>query len=166
MPTWLFTINLAGIEPLAVDHDSLLSRHGAPDAMISTSGGVTSVAFCRDADVPFAAVREAAASLTAAVPEAAILGLDAELVGISEIAAEAGVTREAVRQYADGTIGPGGFPPPAGVIGKGQRAWYWADVEAWLRTHGLGALDAGRPVPRSVATRFDADVVDGKALAG
>lgn len=158
MTLWLFTIRTTGVDLLAMDHEALLTRHGAPDAMVSTSGGVASVAFCRDREQPSAALQEAADSLHAAFPGITIVGLDPELVGISEIAAEARVTREAVRQYADGVIGPGGFPRPAGVIGKGQRIWYWGDVEPWFRVHGLGTLADERPVPRTAAVAFDASL--------
>jgi hypothetical protein len=73
-----------------------------------------------------------AQEVAARVPSAAPLRLDEDLVGIPDIAGRVGVTREAVRNWANGTR-HAGFPLPRGVIGDGIKVWSWSDVNHWLR---------------------------------
>jgi predicted DNA-binding transcriptional regulator AlpA len=80
------------------------------------------------------------------VPGAVVEEVDPELVNIPDVAARLGVSREAVRLWADGHRGPGDFPPPIGSVGGGARGsirvWRWADIQAWFRRHySLGGDD-------------------------
>jgi len=54
-------------------------------------------------------------------------------VAMLDIARRAGCTREAVRLWAAGKRGPGGFPAPAWTSPSGERFWCWPEVAAWLR---------------------------------
>ncbi len=54
-------------------------------------------------------------------------------VAMLDIARRAGCTREAVRLWAAGKRGPGGFPAPAWTSPGGERFWSWPEVAAWLR---------------------------------
>jgi hypothetical protein len=57
--------------------------------------------------------------------------LDDDLVSIPDVASRVGVTREAVRNWANGTR-QANFPLPRGVVGDGIKVWAWADVNSWL----------------------------------
>jgi predicted DNA-binding transcriptional regulator AlpA len=55
-----------------------------------------------------------------------------ELVGVTEIAALWGISR----QRADVLTRRPTFPAPIALLGGGhRRVWDWADVEAWGATH-------------------------------
>jgi len=69
--------------------------------------------------------------VTERVSTARPVRLDEDLVGISDIASRVGVSREAVRNWANGTR-QANFPLPRGVIGDSHRVWAWADVNKWL----------------------------------
>ena len=51
-----------------------------------------------------------------------------ELVGLADIGRRVGLTREAVRLYANGERGPGGFPQPVATPSKNARVWKWLEV--------------------------------------
>jgi hypothetical protein len=83
----------------------------------------------------------AARRVSSTLQGAKVVEVDQDLVGISDIAKRIGVTREAVRLWAEGKRGPGGFPSPVGSSGSGERGsirlWQWASVSSWLRQYGL-----------------------------
>ena len=62
-------------------------------------------------------------------------------MNLNDLAVRLGRTAESVRLLATDERGPGGFPPAAGVVGKGVRVWRWADVRPWLALHGMTAPD-------------------------
>jgi hypothetical protein len=74
------------------------------------------------------------------VPSATPIRLDEDLVAISDIASRVGVTREAVRHWANGTR-HSNFPLPRGIVGDGIKVWAWSDVNGWLREN----LNLGDP---------------------
>ncbi|MFA5890862.1 MAG: hypothetical protein WDA27_07915 [Actinomycetota bacterium] len=76
--------------------------------------------------------------------------LDEDLVSISDIAARVGVTREAVRNWANGSR-HSNFPFPRGTVGDRIKVWAWADVSKWLnRNLALGDPEEF-PSPHDVA---------------
>lgn len=97
---------------------------------------VVAVLYCDDNDPVHRAV-ETARRISHLISGAKVSGVDQDLVGISDIAGRIGVTREAVRKWASGERGPGGFPEPLGSIsGRPQRStrvWAWSSVNAWLQ---------------------------------
>lgn len=114
--------------------------------------------FLRVSADPEEAIRDVIAALTAAYGEDAVVAVDPQLVDISGIASDLGVTREAVRHWADRRRGPGNFPYPLGIIGKGQRAWRWYDVLEWVRRNGLGDVEGDHPIPTHVVLKVDAEI--------
>lgn len=59
-------------------------------------------------------------------------GPDCDLVPIWLVARRAGCSTSAVRRWAAGENGPGGFPSPVGVTGR-PVYYRWGDVRLWLR---------------------------------
>jgi hypothetical protein len=114
----------------------------APDATVSTSSGVTTVAFDRPVDgytsfgqALFRAIRQ----VEEAMPVRAI-GVErseGELLTLSEIARRVHRTPESIRQLVMGLRGPGGFPPPASNVDGRSKRWRWQDVAAWMMANGL-----------------------------
>lgn len=160
MPTYEFSLIVDGIDVLDPDHDSRLAAADAEDAMVFESDGVTYVAFYRDRPAPRQAAMDAIESLERAYPGNVLVHrVDPDLVATTEIADRAGMSRETVRLYVAGKRGPGVFPAPEGVIGKGQRVWRWADVFAWLQAQGHEFEDPGEPLPRDVAVGIDSHLM-------
>jgi hypothetical protein len=78
--------------------------------------------------------------VTTCVASASPIRLDEDLVAIPDIASRLGVTREAVRLWANGAR-HSNFPLPRGVVGNGIKVWTWSDVNGWLRQN----LNLGDP---------------------
>jgi len=114
--------------------------------------------FQRPSDDPERALRDVIGALTGAYGEDAVLGVDPELIDVSGVAGDLGVTREAVRHWADGRRGPGRFPQPVGTVGKGQRVWRWYDVLEWVRRNGLGDSEGDHPIPTHILLKVDAEI--------
>lgn len=58
------------------------------------------------------------------------------IVSLADIADRAGVSREAVRLWAAGQRGPGGFPDPVVFSQRtGEKGWDWHQVAAWLESY-------------------------------
>lgn len=98
----------------------------------SSSGDITTI----DATVDATSFVEALVTLvdavrSAPVPECVAIRLVDPLVSISDIAEEAGVTRQAARNWSTGTR-QRGFPSPLTMVGDGTFIWRLADIEAWL----------------------------------
>lgn len=103
------------------------------------------------------AIRGAATLITElrhSLPDAKPVTTFRNLVNITDIAEQAGVTREAVRHWATGARRSGQFPEAVGCVGS-QKIWEWTSIHLWLRanldiwdgltfpTHAeLGAIDA------------------------
>ncbi len=108
-----------------------------------------------DAEDPLTAALEAIAALRRVAPEVQVRRVDEDLVAIPDITVRIGRTRENVRQMADGTRGPGSFPPPVGIVGDAIRVWRWADIEPWLREHARYDFPT-RPLPVTVLDTLNA----------
>lgn len=77
--------------------------------------------------------------------------VDEDLVTRAEIGARLGRTPEAVRLYATGDRGPGGFPPPIRrADGQPSTLWSWQEVRNWA-IHDLG-LDRDVRLPDGIDT--------------
>lgn len=151
MPLYEFTLVVEGIRVDDPEHAALLSGAGAADALLFEQGGITYLAFHRDAESGIAAVTSALGAVQSAYRSAEVVAIDFDLVAISEIAIRLGLSREAVRLYVEGKrrSQSSPFPRHIGVVGKGQRVWPWAVVHEWASSASVEvALDyAAQPVP-------------------
>jgi hypothetical protein len=89
-------------------------------------------------------------AIMAAIRQAEAAGLHpmridaADWVTAGDIAARVGRSREAVRLWIIGKVGPGGFPPPLNP--ENETTYYsWAEVVPWLQRKGHD-LPLGEPV--------------------
>jgi hypothetical protein len=159
--TYSFTLQLEG--PSVFDPDVLeaLIAAGCDDGLFGESGGVEKVDFERESAGTLAeAVIEAIAQVESAVPGLRVTRMDPEeLVGVSDIAARVGRSRESVRLLAEGKRRSGGvpFPEPVARVGANRPLWHWSEVAAWFEyVLGAGsAVDRAPAVTRAVNAALD-----------
>lgn len=80
----------------------------------------------------------------------AVIGVESEdAVSVKDVADRTGRSYESVRLLALGKRGPGGFPA---AVGTDQWALYsWAEVSAWMRTHGIEHAEVADDYDRELA---------------
>jgi hypothetical protein len=59
--------------------------------------------------------------------------VDYDMWTLGDVADRIGRSREAVRRYATGARGPGGFPQPVNPGREGTTFYRWSEVAPWLR---------------------------------
>jgi len=112
------------------------------DGAVATGGGQTEIEFARNAASWAYAVGSAVRDVES-VPGLVVTGAGQDdLVSISDIAHRARRSREAVRLWAAGKRGPGGFPSAAWQSPSGERFWSWAQVAQWIRASLNLAIEA------------------------
>lgn len=161
MPEYEFELVMDGRHELTDELADALFAAGCDDGTPATVDGLLRIGFTREAptfeDAVLSAVREAES--VRHVGSATGFGLrtariePSDLVGISEIARRLGRSREAVRKYAIGQRGPGGFPA---AIGEG--IWRWADVAEWAA--GGNLTDRAPDVTHARETAAINDMLD------
>lgn len=118
------------------DDSALEALEALPDMEWLSQGGlVRCSAKVAPAQNLMAAVDWLVSSVVDVVPTARPHRVDRELVSISDVSERVGVSREAVRHWANGTRGCGGFPSPVGIVSNGTRIFEWSEVETWLRAN-------------------------------
>ena len=155
-----FSFRLLLDVPRDLSDDDLNALYEATDAdaTFGSDNEGWSAEFDREADDLATAVFDAIEQLEGAPVGVHVRTLvsDAEaLVGATEIAGRARISRQAVNFYADGErnrdLGP--FPGPVATFASGQRIWRWGDVAPWI-------IRASKRVDISTA---DADTVAANA---
>jgi hypothetical protein len=115
-----------------------LYEAGCSDAAVETGPLGAMIEFDREAPSLAAAITAAVRDVEK-IPGLRAVGLACDsmvtLLGISE---RAGVSREAVRLWAAGLRGPGGFPRPVMITPGGENIWEWEQVAPWLSEHATG----------------------------
>jgi hypothetical protein len=94
--------------------------------------------------------RDLATAVASALRDVEAVGLrpvrliDHDWVTLADIASRLGRSRESVRLWAVGRIGPGAFPPPLNPGGK-TSYFSWVEVVGWLRDRaGMEVAEAER----------------------
>lgn len=118
-----------------VTEDEADALYGAfDDGSIVTGESGTTIEFTRDADSWVTAIVTAVNDIEGAVPGLRVTGVGQDdLVSALEIGQRTGRSREAVRLWAAGKRGPGGFPAAAWESPGGERFWHWREVARWAR---------------------------------
>ena len=135
------TLILSGFRDLTDEIENAVIGN-CPDAVgLGVTNAVPHVAFCIEADSLLDAALSAIQQIESLGIEAVVQRLEPdELVGLSEIGRRIGLTREAVRLYANGDRGPRGFPQPVATPSKNARVWRWLDVLKWFADNGLADI--------------------------
>ena len=124
------------LAPHDSDPDVLVERLGASgcdDALVGTGkAGRLALEFTREARNAAEAVRSALADVQRAIPSAQLIEASPDLVGLSDIAEIAGISRQAMRKLM--LSHPDSFPVP---VHDGNIAiWHLADLLSWLKDRG------------------------------
>ena len=162
MPNQTFTVVLSAPRSISAALEEAVFGVGCDDAALCERSGVVYLDFDRDADTLEGAFMEALQQLS---------GIDGvrlshvgpeDLVTTAEIARRAGVVREAVRLWAAGERGPGGFPVPVAGVDRQTRVWRWADVAQWLESHSLSDVGSEDAASAQLIAEVNARIVLGE----
>jgi predicted DNA-binding transcriptional regulator AlpA len=138
MTTFRLNIVFTGVD---FDDDQVFETLAeVPHILWRAQGAFATATATADADSPLQAAEAVVQQVIDRVPSASPMRLDEDLVAISDVASRVGVTREAVRNWANGAR-HANFPLPRGIVGDRIKVWAWSDVNAWLREN----LNLGDP---------------------
>lgn len=157
---YTFALLIAGLDVADDAQCDAYFAAGLDDSVIEDRDGLALATFFRTAASPESALTSAIHDIERGVAATTVLRIDEQLMNLADLADHVGRTTESLRLLATGARGPGGFPPPAGVVGKGVRVWRWADVRPWLVTQGLvdpGGLAETLPPALIAATNLQLD---------
>lgn len=107
------------------------------DCRLDLAGGRLLLTCYVQAPSPEVAGAKVVAVLAESAPDLVPLRLDDDLVAASDIAARLGISRQAVTQFAQPSVG---FPVPVGTCAS-ARVWRWAEVNEWLRENRRDRAD-------------------------
>lgn len=117
---------------LSDDELEALYAAGLDDAGIETGSLGALADFTREAPSLAEAIASAVRDIEK-VPGLRAIGVQCDnMVTAADIGRRAGVSREAVRLWATGQRGPGGFPKPVLITTGGEKVWDWPQVAHWL----------------------------------
>ncbi|MFC9158593.1 helix-turn-helix transcriptional regulator [Streptomyces bauhiniae] len=129
------------VDGISVDDElALNSLYEKYDAILLSHQGRTVLVVSYEGPNSIVAAHELLNALKRDLPQISVLRLDADLVGVSDIATRAGRTRQNVDQWIRGTrhgnsVAP--FPAAEGIVGR-SLVWRWSEVNEWLEGQGLG----------------------------
>ena len=137
MKTFEFSIIATGISHEADDFEDRFFKAGCDDGTIAFARGVIILTFAREAGSLEAAIASAIENVRSAGAQVERIEPDS-LVSLSEIAYRAGLTRQAISNYAAGKGKRAlGFPRPVARITSESPLWDWPDVARWLSAKGV-----------------------------
>ena len=123
------------------DHDQLVERLGAAgcdDALVGIgTPGRLALDFTREAASAEAAMLSALADVKGAIPSARLIEAAPDFVGLTDVAAVIGVTRQNMHKLMASNATS--FPPP--VHGGSAAVWHLSDVLVWLDGRGAYQLE-------------------------
>lgn len=96
-----------------------------------TQGTLAFATVITDSNSPVEASNRIVRQVKELVPTARPIKLDEDLVSISDIAGRIEVSREAVRNWANG-VRQSNFPIPKGIVGNEIKVWAWSSISEWL----------------------------------
>lgn len=156
--TWRVVVEFAGID---LDDDDIVDALVADPTVhigLSSSEFVTTANAVIPAEDFTEAFNLLLATVEHAVPDAELLRFVDPLVTVADIADDAGVTRQAVRNWSLG-LRQSGFPRPLAIVGDGVRVWRQADVDEWL-TAAMNLGSDHRYPPASFIARFNEQLAE------
>lgn len=132
MGTYTFTLTLSGVTADTEGLEDALFAVGCDDALVCYYSKSVYLEFDREASSLDLAIETAITAIESAHIPMRVASVDSTLVGLSDIAELAGLTRQAVALLKDGARGKGGFPAPVQRLNGNSPLWDWANVAQWL----------------------------------
>lgn len=136
MPLYNFTLTLSGVTSDTTRLEDALFESGCDDALIAFYGTSVYLEFDRESDSLAKAIMTAIRDIESAGLNARVESVDTVLVGLSDIAGLAGLTRQSVALLKEGARGPRNFPNPVQRLKGNSPLWRWKDVAGWLVSEG------------------------------
>ena len=150
MALYNFTLTLSGVTYETEGLEDALFESCCDDALICAYGHAVYLEFDREAESLHEAIMSAVENVESARIGAVVASVDSALVGLSDIADNTEMSRQAIAMLKDGTRGNGNFPCPVQRI-KGQSPlWDWSEVAAWLEESGR--VKAGSDLAKNART--------------
>ncbi|CAH3411882.1 hypothetical protein AI2711V1_1396 [Raoultella ornithinolytica] len=143
MALYNFTLTLSGVTVHTEGLEDALHTAGCADALVCFYGTAVYLEFARESDSLERAILSAIADIESAPAlNARVESVDSALVGLSDIAELAGLTRQAIALLKDGARGSGQFPGPVQRVKGNSPLWRWKTVVRWLVMEGRLAEDS------------------------
>jgi len=124
------------------DHEQLVERLGEAGCDDATIGvgqpGRIALAFTRDSADAWSAIVSALQNVKQAIPSARLVEAAPDLVGLTDVAEVAGMSRQNLRKLMLTHVAD--FPAP--VHEGNPSVWHLADMLAWLNERGSYQIDA------------------------
>ena len=139
METFEFTIIATGLDPQAEDFESRFFEAGCDDGIVSFQKGHILIDFARESASLEDAISSAVENVKAAGATVERVEPD-PLVSLSDMAARANLSRQAMTNYYKGHRGDG-FPAPRARVTTDSPLWDWADASEWLYRHDRVTMD-------------------------
>jgi len=131
MENFNFLFVIDGLDAAADDLEARLYEAGCSDALIGVRKGVVTLDFDREA-------KNFAQALVSAIDDVRraggkVVSVEPDpLVTLSDIAARAELSKQAISHYINAERGPGGFPAPSRRVSTDSPLWEWMEVAHWL----------------------------------
>lgn len=135
------TLRVAGVDLDTEAADDVISNQFS-DTVWEELDGLTTVTLFVESAKAVEAVIDFIRRLESALEGIKVIGVYRDLVGISDIALRASVSREGARKWA----AVDGFPAPFDYIGAGSmKVWAWTEVVDWLESTRALRLERNLP---------------------
>ncbi|MEN8582154.1 hypothetical protein ABFP37_05505 [Burkholderia sp. RS01] len=135
------TLRVSGIDLDSEATENVLAEQ-FPDTIWETIDGMITVTAFVERNGAVAEIIDVAHRLEKQLNGLKVVGVHRDLVGISDIALRAGVSREGARKWTMAKD----FPVPFDYVGAGSmKIWAWTEIAAWLKF--ARALDLEEDLP-------------------
>lgn len=135
-----------------------LFEAGCDDATVGVGlHGMVGLDFTRDATSADDALRSAVRDVQRAIPEAVLVQVGPDLVGLTDMAEIFGFTRQNMRKYATG-VGSAreAFPIPT-ILGE-PSLWHFAEIARWLQANTSVELNPEMVEVSKIAARMNWEI--------
>ncbi len=135
MNTYHFTIVVRDAHADLPDIEDQFFEAGCDDALLCSYNNTVYLEFDREAENAQQAIRSALENIHAAGFKQLVVQ-EGGVSTLAEMAEWAGLSRQALSQYARNKRGNGHFPPPVYGVSSSSALYSWAEVAEWLYQQG------------------------------
>ncbi|MFB9242706.1 DNA-binding protein [Massilia antarctica] len=147
-----FRYRLSGDDDNQDDIVGRLEKEDCTDALVGIGRpGRIALEFCREAGSALAAMTSALADVKRAIPTARLIGVGPDLVGLTDIAGFAEVSRQNMHKLAYNNAAT--FPVP--VHAGSTTLWHLDEVLRWMMPRGTYPIEPGTLEVASIAKQLN-----------